>query len=708
MSKIDYRYLINENEREEILQAVRIGIWRIERMADQLPRMYGDANLYAMLGAELQMQPEQLYQYWYEGFEPLYFFNLEKTAERLHTEGHPTEIEYIWNHPQYGKILVRWEAALTPSQEDGAIVMHGTCRIITDQFAENNGNESGYQIVDDNKILHLEKYLVNAYEEIFSVDVETKSIHRVAYRKDLCSGVEDGKCIEDVIEKWIFSEDRKRVCSLFSDESIREILAKKGSVSIEFRRELSSQRAKWLRGTLYPVQSKGMDELLFVVQDIHSENMFQMLKEEQEDILESVIHNQAVVYVYDVESQQLQILKYDVQNIRSSVASAKLQLTDLAERLCVYYIDRSEWAKAKKFLSYHNINSCAEQKCKKFISLQLDTTQFHYDYVKLSLLPSARLKAKVYLVMEIMDQKEWLYPVLESHIRNTLDHFYYLDLKKGYFFQLVGDAAADEIPPAKGYDYTRELIRYVDKFVPEEDRALVKEKMSPEFILQTLEHEKEFTIVESFVEKNGEVRKKLFIYRPFDLSKGHVLLQRTDITDQYHKEQMLEKAQWESITDPLTQLYNRFGSEKLIKKALSETDESKNPVIIILDVDNFKDVNDQFGHPAGDRLLCEVAQQLRKCFRTGDIIGRLGGDEYIIFLQSILHHDDIYSVLQRVVQETSLVCKNEAESITVTVSAGATFYRGHSYEELYREADIALYHAKREKNTYSVFDDVKK
>lgn len=86
----------------------------------------------------------------------------------------------------------------------------------------------------------------------------------------------------------------------------------------------------------------------------------------------------------------------------------------------------------------------------------------------------------------------------------------------------------------------------------------------------------------------------------------------------------------------------------------------------------------------------------------------MGGDEYIIFLQSMLHHDDIYSVLQRVVQETSLVCKDETESITVTVSAGATFYRGHSYEELYREADIALYHAKKEKNTYSVFDDVKK
>lgn len=585
MNKADNRYTINENDRKKVLDHMKLGIWRMEFVPDQLPRLYGDTNMYAILGAEPQMQPEQLYQYWRERIEPAYLFYVQEAAERLGQTGQPVEVEYIWNHPQHGRMLVRGDAALSSQDDSGKMVMLGTYRDITYKL-ENN-----------------------------------------------------------------------------------------------------------------------IDQLLFAVQDIQNEYRLKKLKEENEDVLYSVIHDRSVIYKCDTELQQFQLLKHDAQNIGRSVASAKMSLPELAEKMCAHYVDPSAWPEVKTFLSYENIRNCVVENSKKFISFPLDAVHFQYDYAKISIFPSLKSKTKAYLVMELMDRKERLHPILESYIRDTVDYFYCIDLKTDYFFQFIGNTERNGMPQ-EGYNYTQEMIRYADRFVTEEDRELVKKQMSPEFILKTLENKQEFSFVESIIGEHGEIRKKLLTYSPFNLSKGYVLLKRIDITDMYNRERMLEKAQQESVTDSLTKLYNRLGIERLIKKALRETDEKKNAALIMLDLDNFKVINDRFGHPAGDQILCEAAQKLKECFRTGDIIGRLGGDEYIIFLQNMSQKSDIYIVLKRVMRELNIVCKNEKESITVTVSAGAALCKGQSYEELYREADIALYHSKKKKNRYSLFENV--
>lgn len=71
MSKIDHGYTINENERK-ILADIGSGVWRIELISNQPPQLYGDTSMYTILGAELQTQPEQLYEHWYGRIEPSY------------------------------------------------------------------------------------------------------------------------------------------------------------------------------------------------------------------------------------------------------------------------------------------------------------------------------------------------------------------------------------------------------------------------------------------------------------------------------------------------------------------------------------------------------------------------------------------------------------------------------------------------------------
>lgn len=707
MSKTGNSYIINENERKKILNDIGGGIWRMEFIADRPPQLYGDTNMYIILGVEQEMQPERLYQHWHERIEPVYLSYVDKAVERLIKTGQPAEVEYIWNHPQYGKTVVRCDAALSSQQEDGKLVTFGLHRDITHKLVNNIWQEDGYHIADFFKMSLCGKHLIRAYEDILLVDRKTKAIHLIAYRHNHCPVMKDGISILDLIDKCVPAEEQKKVYEFFSDESMQKIAEKKVSASIDFRRGVNCGRYRWVRGTLYAVQINGIDELLFVIQDIQNEYKLKMLKAEKEDVLYSIIQERSVIYEYDTESQRLHLLKHDVENISESVASANSPLPELVEKLCTHYVDESEWSNVKTFLSYRSICSCVKEKRKKFLSLSLSAAAFQYDFVKISVLPSSISKTKAYLVMELMDRKERLYPILESYIRDTTDHFYGIDLKTGYFFQFISGSEEYGMPPTEGYNYTQEMLSYADKFISEEDRELVKKQMSPEFILNELESRQEFSFVEGFIGEHGEIRKKLVTYRPLDLSKGYVLLQRIDVTDMYNNEMALEKAQRESMTDSLTQLYNRSGSERLIKEALSKMNKRENAVLLILDLDNFKEVNDKFGHPMGDKILCEAAQKLKECFRTGDIIGRLGGDEYIIFLPNMLHKANIHPVLKRVVRELNIVCKNAVESIMVTPSAGATFYRGQSYEEMYREADMALYHSKKKKNRYSLYDDMK-
>ena len=123
--------------------------------------------------------------------------------------------------------------------------------------------------------------------------------------------------------------------------------------------------------------------------------------------------------------------------------------------------------------------------------------------------------------------------------------------------------------------------------------------------------------------------------------------------------------------------------------------------LAILDLDYFKNANDNYGHIFGDHVLIHMAEQLRKCIRGGDIPARVGGDEFLIFLE---YKGEAEPVIQRIF--TSLLGKYEDFTISVSMGVARTADVGNDYEELFHAADQALYAVKRSgRGHYRFYDD---
>lgn len=151
----------------------------------------------------------------------------------------------------------------------------------------------------------------------------------------------------------------------------------------------------------------------------------------------------------------------------------------------------------------------------------------------------------------------------------------------------------------------------------------------------------------------------------------------------------IARAEKDSLTDAL----NRDAFEEHVSKLLRESEDGPCHAIIMIDIDDFKLVNDTFGHDAGDRLLEEMIRSIRALLRYNDIIGRLGGDEFMICMKDVPYD----AVIEKKAQQICEVLRRKlSDEIIVSLSLGiAVFPRdGTAFEQLYKAADTALYYTK--------------
>ncbi|MBO4300713.1 MAG: diguanylate cyclase [Desulfovibrio sp.] len=162
-----------------------------------------------------------------------------------------------------------------------------------------------------------------------------------------------------------------------------------------------------------------------------------------------------------------------------------------------------------------------------------------------------------------------------------------------------------------------------------------------------------------------------------------------------------------AYVDSLTGITNRAGFEKSFKSVFVE--QTGKGALFLMDLDNFKSVNDNLGHPVGDEVLVHTAHALKTVFRGTDIVARLGGDEFVVYAPTM----DIADVIRKKSQNfLDAVRKTyslpDGGSITVTASIGIALFPkdGGTYEKLYNSADTALYLAKdKGRNRYVLYDD---
>jgi len=161
--------------------------------------------------------------------------------------------------------------------------------------------------------------------------------------------------------------------------------------------------------------------------------------------------------------------------------------------------------------------------------------------------------------------------------------------------------------------------------------------------------------------------------------------------------------------DSLTGLFNRGTSQTMIEKYIANFDNQTNAAMVLLDIDNFKTINDTYGHLVGDSLLIDLSDSINKIAYKSSINGRYGGDEFIIFLKDIPYNEFARGQIQKILDLTTKATKNHLKADSITFSAGISFFPDDalSFNTLLKIADTALYQAKYQgKNTIVTSDEI--
>ncbi len=170
-----------------------------------------------------------------------------------------------------------------------------------------------------------------------------------------------------------------------------------------------------------------------------------------------------------------------------------------------------------------------------------------------------------------------------------------------------------------------------------------------------------------------------------------------DINDYREKQRELENL---ATRDTLTGLFNKENARKQIISRMKNEPGAKY-ALVMLDIDFFKEANDNFGHSFGDETLIHLAKKLTSSIRTGDIAARMGGDEFLIFMQ---YKADLEPVIKRIYN--SLVGRFEQFELSISMGVAESQKVGESYEQLLECADKALYCVKRSgKKNYLFYDE---
>ncbi len=185
------------------------------------------------------------------------------------------------------------------------------------------------------------------------------------------------------------------------------------------------------------------------------------------------------------------------------------------------------------------------------------------------------------------------------------------------------------------------------------------------------------------------VDDELFIYAT-DVTES----KRTEIELLKTKEKLTEAAS----TDFLTNVYNRRHFSYLAKNEIERCDRSSQHVaLVLLDIDHFKRINDQYGHAAGDKVLCELTERISKCLRGYDIFTRVGGEEFAILLPETTSAEanNIASRYLRKISNTPFMFEQQALKVTVSIGISESYLENRNLDLMLKSADENLYIAKQ-------------
>lgn len=172
----------------------------------------------------------------------------------------------------------------------------------------------------------------------------------------------------------------------------------------------------------------------------------------------------------------------------------------------------------------------------------------------------------------------------------------------------------------------------------------------------------------------------------------------------------MEKLQFKAEIDAMTNVFNKVATREHINNCINNSRKQDKHALLIVDMDNFKKINDTFGHLKGDEALKDGVGHLKNMFRGDDIIGRIGGDEFVVFMNNVTSREDIVNKAKSIGKAFRKVYSDDANEVIVSASIGISIYPmdGENYEELLDKSDKALYEVKKNgKNGFCFYHEEK-
>lgn len=689
----------------QVLSDMQVGFWIIELPLEGSPKMYGDMTMQKILGITSDsLTPEEFYTYWTEKINHQYIDAVMQAVEAV-KRGEVASVKYLWQHPKRGWVWVSCGGYLDKSYEDG-IRLKGYQYDATDEL-ETNVIDIGHEIVDAKKLKLYSPYIIENAEELYEIDCETLNINTIFYEKDKYNQIEEGKNIFSVIKNEAHPDYVDLLSSVFEPHSLQSIVEGKQTRQIEFKARTVSGEYCWVEAKIFPVNVAGSIKLLFCVSDISDKKRVVALTNEKNELVDAFYNVYSSIVEINLDKEEAHVLKSDTERIDH----ISLSIEQLQQLIADDFAVDSERSTIQRFLDIHNLKAIANKQDNSSLDFRLREDNERFKWKRIDVLCLPNNKDRLYLVFSDVNEKHIMESVLKHFVFNTNDYLYCIDVRNNTFLNFDKNSENVVLPPQRGVDYKGEMIKYTRKYVPLEDQERVIELMMPEYIIKRLQKEGYYKFDAGMIDENYKYRRKEVTIQSYDRENDLLFISRRDITDEYFKQknqrEALKQAHMMANTDALTRIRNRKGACQEIEKQLADI-RNATDAFIIIDLDNFKAVNDCFGHSQGDELLREVGRILADNFRKTDVIARLGGDEFVIYMKNVRDEKAVASAMKKLLGKLQFMYRWEQGSIEVSASAGIAMVPrdGVCFEDLYKKSDKALYSAKHQgKNKFQFFAD---
>jgi diguanylate cyclase (GGDEF)-like protein/PAS domain S-box-containing protein len=209
------------------------------------------------------------------------------------------------------------------------------------------------------------------------------------------------------------------------------------------------------------------------------------------------------------------------------------------------------------------------------------------------------------------------------------------------------------------------------------------------------------------VDEDGhkELRQCTMSLRVLTADDGSVTGAIACVADVTESVRTREELRLRATVDQITQCHNRASTMEALDRVLSASDLAPRPAVIFVDLDHFKDVNDALGHAVGDELLAIVAKRLARAVRSDDLVGRIGGDEFLVVCPDISEREEAMRIAQRAARSLRQRVRLKNSQVSCQASIGVAWAEGahEDADSLVSRADAAMYEAKRMGHGHPVF-----